>query len=100
MKKYIPALVLLFITGLGGCVAPAHTERVTVVKDCTGVYIRSNEKDFKVCNYEILNPYSDGSVLKVNYNGLESCPATTDSVATCLMLHPTEGKVHVNKVEP
>lgn len=98
MKKYLLALALLSVTGLSACVRCKNFKYVTVIKDCTGVYLRDQHKDYRVCNYEVLNGYSDGASVQATYQSVGSCPAL-DTVVVCEMLHPSEGLVEINLLQ-
>lgn len=94
MKKYLLAVVLLGMTGLSACIQCEKIKYVTVVKDCTGVYLRDQQKDYRVCNYEVLNAYNNGASIPAQYRSVGACPAL-DTVVVCEMLHPSEGLVEV-----
>tara|TARA_B100000378_G_scaffold134736_1_gene108838 strand:+ start:187 stop:474 length:288 start_codon:yes stop_codon:yes gene_type:complete len=72
---------------------------VTVVRDCTGTYLRLDEKDYHVCNYELLKDYNDGDQLRVSFKAIDKCPRF-DSTYVCLMAHLNEGLIEVEKVKP
>lgn len=98
MKKYLLALAVMAVTGLSACVECKKFKYVTVVKDCTGVYLRDQQKDYLVCNYEVLNAYSNGTSVRATYQHIGSCPKL-DTVVVCEMLHPSEGLVEVNLLQ-
>ncbi|MNT09900.1 hypothetical protein D3C72_1447060 [compost metagenome] len=98
MKKYLVALAVLSVTGLSSCIRCVKMKYVTVVKDCTGVYLRDQQKDYQVCNYEMLDAYHNGASVQAQYGTIGSCPAL-DTVVVCEMLHPSEGLVEIYSVE-
>lgn len=68
-----------------------------VVRDCSGTYIRVGEKDYQVCNRNLLNSYHDGDSVRIRFSPVESCPEL-DSVMICLMFHQNEGFIQIKKV--
>lgn len=68
-----------------------------VVRDCTGTYIRVGEKDYLVCNRNLLDTYHDGDSVRVRFSPVDNCPEL-DSTITCLMFHQHEGLIRLKKV--
>lgn len=66
----------------------------TIVRNCTGTYIRVNEKDWHVCNFELLKNYKEGIRLSVTYEIPEDCPEF-NGIAVCMMYHPHEGLIRI-----
>ena len=77
-------IVVITLTTLMSC--DKTKVKMTVVKDCTGVYLRDNSRDYFVCNDEILDSYSAGDKIKVTYDDLEECFGILEPV-TCEMAH-------------
>lgn len=73
-------------------------ESITVVKDCTGTYLRYEGKDYQVCNIEKLMSYSDGEMVHANFRKIEKCNGTAMDVIVCFMLHPNEGWIEVERI--
>lgn len=72
--------------------------KMTVIKDCTGVYLRIDKKDYQVCNVEKLESYSDGTEINVVYQNITSCPSLNNKIV-CMMYHPSEGLIEVNRID-
>jgi len=98
MKKYLVALAVLCVTGLSSCIRCVKMKYVTVVKDCTGVYLRDQQKDYRVCNHEMLDGYNNGASVQAQYKTIGSCP-TLDTGAVCAMYHASEGLIEIYSVE-
>lgn len=102
-KHFINTSFLFLLVGfsflLFSCEKNISTEKVTVVKDCTGTYIRYQEKDYQVCNISKLSPYTDGQLIKVSFNKINSCsnPDVTGAII-CMMYHENEGWVDITSV--
>lgn len=64
-----------------------------VVKDCTGSYLRISGKDFLICNDETVQNIADQTAVSAKYSKSE---CTTKGL--CLMAHPTEGSVNIEKI--
>lgn len=71
--------------------------KMTIVKDCTGVYLRDNSRDYFVCNDEILESYSAGDKVKVTYDELEECFGILET-PSCEMAHIYESKIEVTEI--
>ena len=74
-----------------------ESTKMTVVKDCTGVYLRFNAKDYQVCNEEKLDSYSDGTELDIVYQNITSCPSLNNKII-CMMYHAREGWIEVKSI--
>jgi len=87
-------LSLLFITA--GC--NKEKQRMEVVKDCTGVYLRHrNGQDFKVCNDEILDNISAGTKIRVTFDNMEECFGLIEPI-TCGETHAFEGVLEITEI--
>lgn len=53
------SVIFFTITTLSGCKKESNIN-VTVVRDCTGTYLRWDGKDYQVCNLEKVSSFSDG----------------------------------------
>jgi len=67
----------------------------TVVKDCTGSYLRINNEDWRVCNRSALNKFEDGQVVKATFSNLTECD---NNEIVCLMFHPSAGNIKVSRI--
>lgn len=70
---------------------------MTVIKDCTGSYLRFNDKDYHICNIEIVENYNDGTEVNASFKNIDDCPDNAEIV--CEMLHNNEGWVEVTKIK-
>jgi len=95
--------VLALVTGCKKHDKPCHgtgscSNIMQVVKDCTGSYLRYQQKDYHVCNYSLLDGYADGDQVVAGFNKLSGCSTTPQIV--CQMLHANEGYVEVVCIRP
>lgn len=74
-------------------------QKMTVIKDCTGVYLRSEQgAEYFVCNNSTLSGYSDGDEIKVEIETVNECYGLLEPV-TCSTVHPNQGKIEVVKIK-
>ncbi len=103
MKKlhlFIPkTLFVLFLTILlAGCKKEIN-KIVTVVRDCTGTYLRFDGKDYQVCNLEKVSSFSDGSIVTATFKSINVCNGPAKDSVVCLMIHHNEGWIEVEKIK-
>ena len=73
-------------------------QKMTVIKDCTGVYLRaSNGQDFLVCNDELLDNINGGTKIKVSYDNLNECFGLIEPI-TCTETHTYQGKIEILEI--
>ncbi len=92
---------LLFLVGIFSIILLSCSDDIEgemiVIKDCTGSYLRFNDKDYRICNFEIVDDFEDGTEVKASFTEIESCSAY-DNVNICDMLHINEGWITVTKI--
>ena len=73
-------------------------QTVTVVRDCTGTYLRFDSKDYSVCNPDKVASFSDGTTVTATFRKVDECnyPYTA-----CMMVHPYDigGLIEVTKIK-
>ena len=96
MKRSLVFLCCFLFIITVSCDKSKH--RMTVVKDCTGVYLRQKSgQDFKVCNDHLLDDIADGEKISVSYENLEECFGIIESAA-CFLEHIYEGKIEITEI--
>lgn len=95
LKPIIAAVGISFITS---CSAVKTSDNATVVKDCTGAYLSIENKDYLVCNTDILKDYKTGSKVTATFNKVKKCPEQENKVV-CMMYHPHEGMININSLK-
>jgi len=91
-KKSLLAVACIACVLSAGCTRK-ELQSATVVKDCTGTYLRMGNVDYLVCNYETLDSYPDGSSVRTLFQEIGVCSEPPRFV--CEMLHAHEGTVRV-----
>jgi hypothetical protein len=77
------------------CKKDVTNGNATIVRNCTGTYLRIDGNDYLVCNSEKLKSFSDESSVSVSYETIESCD---QNGVVCMMYYEHEGIVRVTKV--
>ncbi|MCO6498364.1 MAG: hypothetical protein J5I50_11965 [Chitinophagaceae bacterium] len=98
MRRLIFLTVLVLFASLQGCKKEGNLNLVeaTVVIDCTGLYLKVDGLDYKVCNEETLANYSSGDKVKATFVKIKDCTARA---IICDLYHPYESWINVMKVE-
>src|SRR5688572_4973653 len=97
MKGGIFSILMVSLCVLSAC-HKQRNHKATVVRDCTGVYLRWNEKDYHVCNTEKLAPYADGTAVNARFRKANDCPEESDKIV-CMMYHENEGWIEITAIE-
>lgn len=97
MKKLTFLLLFVFLAFVA-CKKKTNKSAI-VVRDCTGTYIRYEEKDYQVSNIDKVAPFSDGATVKVTFKLLENYDDSSIDEPWCKMLHIKEGWIEVKKIE-
>ena len=92
MKQLFFAAILCTVAASCSHKAPGDT--MTIVRDCTGSYLRFEGKDYHVCNLSSTNPFADGANVKARFKRIPVCHET-DAQGICLMAHENEGWIEV-----
>jgi hypothetical protein len=91
-------LAVILVAGLAGSsFTGAHKKHATIVRDCSGTYIRIDKTDYLVCNKEILQDIPDETIVSVSFKKVKQCPPTDEMV--CMLYHEHKGTVKVKKVQ-
>ena len=72
---------------------------MTVIKDCTGSYLRFNNKDYPICNEDKLDAFADGATVKASFVKDDKCVSDR---AHCAMVHGFEtesGTFRITKIK-
>lgn len=100
MKKSILILTSLILCILTFSQCKKELDQTaTIIRDCTGVYLRIQGEDFQVCNIEKVVSYKNGDVVKVDFSRIKECKGTAKDVVVCYMLHENQGWVQVHQIQ-
>jgi SH3-like domain-containing protein len=72
---------------------------MTVVKDCTGTYLRYKEKDYHVCNLEMTSSYENGALVTATVKKIKECKGSAMNEIVCAMIHDNEGWILIEKIK-
>lgn len=98
MKKIICAVAAALLLSFSSCQKDTY-EIVTVVRDCTGTYLRLNEKDYHVCNPEMVSSFDNGVTIAAVFDKITVCNGSAKDDIVCLMMHYNEGWINVKRVK-
>jgi len=93
------ALVLLLLFLVFSSCKKENDQEVTVVRNCTGTYLRWNQKDYQVCNLEKVSGFEDGASLKATFKKIKTCQGSANDQIVCKMLYPNDGFIEVLKIK-
>jgi len=72
-----------------------NDKSVTVIKDCTGTYLRYKGNDYRVCNTEGTDAFPDGTQVIATFKKIKKC---SKEGVVCLMMHQNEGWIEVIEI--
>ncbi|HEX7366110.1 MAG TPA: hypothetical protein VF273_03385 [Pelobium sp.] len=67
----------------------------TVIKDCTGNYLRVNEQDFLICNAEVVALFGNGATVVASFEKVNTCNGSGANSVVCAMYHQNQGWIKV-----
>lgn len=97
MKKIFLISITIFLLTMIGC-KKEFNDRVTVIRDCTGTYLRLDGKDYKICNYEIVASFENNETITATFKMNKNSYCEAQHRTTCAMFHENEGWIDVSKV--
>ena len=97
MKKLLLITTVAVLLTVFSCKRETN-KPMTVVRDCTGTYLRMDGKDFQVCNIGKLSLFSTGTAVNATFRKIDNCKRLEDKVI-CKMLHPNEGLIEIVKLK-
>lgn len=99
MKPFIYLLLPMFVFSLSSCREEKKDfVKVTVIRDCTGTYLRWNNKDYHVCNLEKSASFADGASAMASFKKIGACTGSANDQIVCYMLHANEGWIEVEDI--
>ncbi|WP_207426216.1 hypothetical protein [Pedobacter sp. SYSU D00535] len=76
--------------------AETGEQKVQVIKDCTGDYLRSAAGDLLICNSDAVAAFRNGDFVKARFNQVARCPEK--SQLNCELLHENKGLIEVKEI--
>lgn len=71
----------------------------TVIRECAGVFLKIDGKDYNVCNSDKLKRYPAGARIHVGYNHISECANPDYDAPLCLVGYPSEGWIEITEVK-
>ena len=68
-----------------------------LIKDCTGAYLRINNQDFYITNYEIVDNIETNTYINANFKNKKE--SEQKFIAICMMHHETAGVIEITKIK-
>ncbi|MES2621912.1 MAG: hypothetical protein V4615_13765 [Bacteroidota bacterium] len=97
MKKIICAAAAALVLSCFSC--QRHPYQIaTVVKDCTGTYLRLYQKDYHVCNPEKVEAFANGVTITASFDRIITCNGSAKDDIVCMMMHENEGWINVKGI--
>lgn len=81
-------LLIIIVTTSIFC-SKVNDKKMTVIKDCTGSYLRYDGKDYHVCNVEVVENYDSGMEVEASFKKINEC--SVGNATVCDMYHQNEG---------
>jgi hypothetical protein len=81
MKKLVFYIALIFLIS---CTKNKFNQ-AEVVKNCTGNYLKMNNKIYAACNADELDKYSNGTTISVKYKKIKECSHESQNQYVCFM---------------
>ena len=88
-------ILLILLTTFLSC-SKVNNKNMIVIKDCTGSYLRFNDKDYHICNMEVVDNFDNGTEVEASFKKIDECD---NNWSECYMLHDNEGWINVTKIE-
>ncbi len=96
MKKQLFLILGMILLVSFSC--DKKTQKMEIVRDCSGTYLKKDGKDHYVCNESKLSSYATGDKVKVQYDVLTECFGLIDQ-PICLLYHEFEDKIEITKIK-
>ena len=96
--KNLSLLAVLFVILSSFSCKKGNNVDATVIRDCTGTYLRVNTTEYKVCNKAKLASFADGELVNATFKVVTKGKCEADEDIVCMMLHEFKHRVLVTKV--
>jgi len=98
MKTTFNVITLLLTLTFFSC-KKEGTQNATVIKDCTGTYLRLEGKDYKVCNIEKTSSLENGINISVTFKKLIECNGSGNSGQICDLYHQFDSWIEIENIK-
>lgn len=97
MKNIRVLFILVILVGIASSCSK-WSKKMEVIRDCTGVYLKLDSKEYKVCNESKLDNVATGEKIKVDYDVLTECFGLIEQ-PVCMMYHEYEDLIEVVRIK-
>lgn len=97
MKKFVILLLITSTLCFYSCSKDFIKVDATVEKNCTGSYLKIDNKFYYVCNADKITSYNTGQAISVTYEVLEGCKAKSE-VNACELLFSYEAIIEIKAI--
>jgi hypothetical protein len=97
MKKWTLLTATIFLLTITSCKRELD-QTVTVVRDCTGTYLRLDGLDYQVCNLEAVASFSDEAAVIASFKKVKTCNGSGNEQIVCELYHQNEGWIEVSEI--
>ncbi|MCI5059379.1 MAG: hypothetical protein MRY83_24920 [Flavobacteriales bacterium] len=94
MKKIV--VIVTLTIGMFGCSKKRNTD-AKVIRNCTGIYLNVDNKNYKVCNRDILQNYENEEPLTATFKKAEDCDLQSELV--CFMHFDFEHYIEIKDIK-
>jgi SH3-like domain-containing protein len=94
--KITNVILAIFLIFIATACSKVNNKDMTVIKDCTGSYLRFNGNDYHICNIEIVENFDSGTEVEASFKKIDECD---NNWAVCQMIHDNEGWINVTKIK-
>lgn len=98
MKNILYLLASGLILMASSC-SKFNADKMIVIRDCTGTYLRMDGKDYRVCNLEKVTAFADGAEVDASFKRLGECNGSANDQIVCMMYHEHEGWIEVKQIK-
>ena len=98
MKTTFNIITLLLTLTFFSC-KKEGTENATVIKDCTGTYLRMQGKDYKVCNIEKTSSLRNDINISVTFKKLTECDGSGNLGQICDLYHKFDSWIEIETIK-
>ncbi|HEX8516345.1 MAG TPA: hypothetical protein VF868_09115 [Bacteroidia bacterium] len=99
MKKILPFLAIAVLLTMVSSCRKERNQAATVIRNCTGTYLRVDGKDYHVCNLEKAASFGDNTAVTVTFKKIKSCNGSAQNEIVCMMAHPNEGWIEIDRIK-
>jgi len=98
MKNILFIVTAVFLLSFLSC-KKEQTEKVEVVRDCTGTYLRFDLKEYRVCNLEKVDSFPDGAMVEATFVKKNECNGSAKDAIVCAKFHQNDGWIRVDEIK-